>query len=624
VEECPSYFRYIVLRSPRATPRVLPGCRRVAVCRDESRPGRDRQLERCGDGPERIGHTQCGGCHSRRTRGLQRATKSGTDGAYVLLSLLPGAYELTIHAPGFLDQKESGIELSSGQTATVNLSLKLAGTSTAVTVQDSAPIIQTTSASLGAVVSSAEIKELPLLGGSFLNALVVAPGMVPSPPTGTTYNYSPTNQNVMPSVFGQRQKDNDFLLDGVENRDADFLGVPVYPPIAAIAEMKVDSGVGSSVYGHGSGAAVNVVTKSGTNQWHGDAWEYLRNNVLEARSFFVPSLGPYRWNQFGGAIGGPLQIPHLLHRNKEWYVYGYYEGVRIRTASNYTGYLPTAANLSGNLAGLPAIYDPYSTTTAAGVQQRNPYPGNIIPTSELNPSTAAIAKILFPAPNLPTGLIPGKNYLNTGAASQNGDQWNGRVDHQFGQHDNFFARYTGNTNPSTSVGLPTLITQTATSAFNAALSDTHIISPNFLVTGRYGLMRTLYNPNTLYPADLPTESGIGDTFGTVGGHAALPAITIPGYSAPSFGENINYCLQQSFGGDAQKIAREHTIEFGGSIINTHIHDVDNSYTNAVFASTETSDFTSSTGSALASYLLGVPDSAERLVGTDQDNQTTYA
>jgi hypothetical protein len=198
------------------------------------------------------------------------------------------------------------------------------------------------------------------------------------------------------------------------------------------------------------------------------------------------------------------------------------------------------------------------------------------------------------------------------------------VDHQFGQHDNFFARYTGANNPSTSVGLPTLTTVTGVSVANVVASDTHILSPNFLVTGRYGLMKTFYNPDTLFPKNLPDQSGLGNIFGTVEGHAALPAFTIPGYTGPGFGVNNIYSLQQSYVGDAQKISGEHTIEFGASVIHTHIHDVDNSNTNAVFASTQTSNFTSSTGSALASFLLGAPDSVQRLIGSDQDNQTTNA
>jgi hypothetical protein len=558
---------------------------------------------------------------------LTRTTKTASNGEYVLPSLQPGSYEMSVHAAGFQDQKSAGIELSSGQVATLNLSLTVAGAASEVTVQATAPLMQTTSASLGTVVTSTQMNNLPILGGSFLNAMVIGPGTVPVAPPGTTYNYSPINTvgNVMPSVFGQREKDNDFLLDGVENRDPDFLGVPVYPPLAAIAEMKVDSGVGSAVYGHGSGAAVNVVTKSGTNQWHGEGWEYLRNNVLEARSFFVPSLGPYRWNQFGVAIGGPLQIPHLLSKDKAWYVFGFYEGVRIRSAANYTTLVPTPSEISGNFARDAPIYDPYSTAAGPnGAQVRTQYPGNVIaPATELNQMSAALAKALYPTPNLAAGVIPGVNYLNSGSNRQNGDQWSGRVDHQFGQRDNFFARYTGSTDPTQSVTLPTLSTTTSVSVANVVVSDTHIISPKFVVTGRYGLMRDFYFPYTAGPPGLADQSGLGTNFGLpVLNTPSLPGISIPGYSSPGFGLDHIYSLQNSWTGDAQKIAGEHTIEFGGGVIHTHFNDTDSTNPSVVFASTQTSNFVSGTGNAFASFLLGAPNSAVRLIGTDEDDQTT--
>src|SRR5262249_20016298 len=160
------------------------------------------------------------------------------------------------------------------------------------------------------------------------------------------------------------------------------------------------------------GATVNLVSKSGTNQWHGDAWEFLRNNKLDARSFFLPQLGPFRWNQFGAAAGGPLVIPKLLSKEKGWYVFGYYEGVRIRRPSNFTAFVPTPSELSGNFAGGPPIFNPYTTAPGPnGSPTRQPFSGNQIPASLLNPASVAIATALYPAPNLAPGQIPGANFL---------------------------------------------------------------------------------------------------------------------------------------------------------------------------------------------------------------------
>lgn len=545
-----------------------------------------------------------------------RTTHTGNSGEYSIPALPPGTYELVVTGPGFVEQKTQPFELSSGQAGSMQITLQIAGQASTVTVQDTEPILQTTSASLGSVVTSTQVTELPLLGRSFLNAITLVPGTVPVAPAGSTTNHSPVGQSVMPSVFGQRQKDNNFLMDGVENRDPNLLGVALYPPPEAIAEMKVDSGVGSSAYGHASGATIDVVTKSGTNEWHGDAWEYLRNNVLDARSFFVPSIGAFRWNQFGGALGGPLTIPHLLSKEKAWHVFGYYEGVRIRQAANYTALVPTPANLSGDLSDIATpIYDPFSTTAGPNnTFVRTPFPGNRIPQSRLNPQVATLAQGIYPAPNL-VGVIPGVNYINTAGNTTDGNQWSARVDHQFGASDRFFARYSGANNPSSGVSLPSLPGTTSDKLNNLVISDTHILSPNFIVTGRYGLIGVDYRTGNQAPAGISDATGLSAVFPKFQGEDFLPAITIPGYTGVNFSAaQIGPLRQHSWIADAQKIAREHTIEFGGSLVHSGMVLEDTTSTAIQFATTQTSNFTSNTGSALASFLLGTPDSARRQIG----------
>ncbi len=207
-----------------------------------------------------------------------RTTTTNTAGEYKLPALPPGDYKLTVSASGFTSQTETGISLTSGQASTLDVKLTVAGTSQQLTVTEAPPLLQTESATLGTTIQGRQAADLPILGGSFLNLMSVAPGVAPVAPAGSTTNYSPVNQNIMPSVYGQRQKDNNFTIDGVENRDPDLLGVPLYPPPEAIAEMKMESGMMSGVYGHASGATVNIVTKSGSNQWHGAGWEFLQVN----------------------------------------------------------------------------------------------------------------------------------------------------------------------------------------------------------------------------------------------------------------------------------------------------------------------------------------------------------
>ena len=545
-----------------------------------------------------------------------RTTKTESAGEYVLPTLPPGRYRVKVSANGFLEQETAPFELSSGQAGSMNITMRIAGQASQVNVEATAPLLQTTSASLGSTVTSRQVTDLPLLGRSFLNAVSLAPGTIPVPPAGSTTNHSPVSQSTIPSVFGQRQKDNNFLMDGVENRDPNLLGVALYPPPEAITEIKIDSGVGSSAYGHGSGATIDVVTKSGTSSWHGDAWEYFRNNVLDARSFFTPTVGAYRWNQFGGALGGPLTIPRLLSKDKAWYVFGYYEGVRIRQAANFTAFVPTAAQLQGDFSGSATIYDPYSTVAGPNnTYTRQPFPGNRIPQSSLNATSVKLAQAIIPAPNLAAGVIPGVNYLNMAGNSTDGNQWNFRLDHQFGQRDSFFVRYTGANNPSSGVSFPNLAGKTKDQLTNVEVSDTHILSPHFVVTGRYGLIGVDYRTGSTAPAGISDQTGLSAVFPKFQGTDFIPQITIPGYSGINFSAaDIGPLHQHSWIGDAQFIAGKHTIDFGGSIVHSNLILEDTTSTAIQFATTQTSNFNSTTGNALASYLLGTPDSARRQIG----------
>lgn len=546
-----------------------------------------------------------------------RSTTTNNGGEYKLPALPPGEYKLTISKAGFTGKTETGISLTSGQASTLDVRLTVAGSAQQLTVTEAPPLLQTESATLGTTIQARLATDLPVLGGSFLNLMSIAPGVAPVAPAGSTTNYSPVNQSTMPSVYGQRQKDNNFTIDGVENRDPDLLGVPLYPPPEAIAEMKMESGMTSGVYGHASGATVNIVTKSGSNEWHGAGWEFLRNNDMDARSFFLPAVGAYRWNQFGGDIGGPLTIPKLLPKEKAWYVFGYYEGVRIHSAANYTASVPTAAELAGNFAGEAPIYNPFTTTTVNGVSTRQPFPGNQIPSSLIDASTVTIAKALYPAPNLAPGQIPGANFLSTAPSVADGDQWNTRVDHQFGKRDSFFARYTDARNPSHGSGLPAEPGHTVSRLTNVEASDTHVFDPEFLITARFGMMR-LNGPTIVTPVPgLASDSGSLAVFPAFHGLEVIPPISISGYTGLSEAAAfLGPMYQNSWIADGQKIHGGHTLEFGGAIVHTRLL-LDNRTDGVTFSSSPTSNFVANTGLGFASFLLGTPDTVTRNAGNTE-------
>jgi len=546
-----------------------------------------------------------------------RETFPNPSGQYIFPAIPPGVYKLVVKSNGFREETIIQISLSTGQASTLNVVLALASASETVTVTAAPPLLQTTTATVGAMVEQQKITQLPLLGRNFTSLLYTLPGVSPAR-TRRGQPFSVGGAGGNPSVFGQRYRNNNFTIDGVSNNEPLFNGIPMNPPPEALAELKIETGMSSGAYGHASGANVNLVTKSGTNELHGDLWEYLRNNRLDSRDFFVPALGPLRYNQFGAAVGGPVVIPRLIPRERGWYFFGYYEGIRIRRAANTTLLVPTVEQTAGDFSGDLPIFNPYTTTvTAGGARSRQPFPNNRIPASLANPTAVTIAKTLLPPPNLAAGVIPGRNFFNPGSTRQDGDQWSGRVDKQFSGKDNIFVRYTDARNPRATIGNPLLPTEGLDRLTNVAVSDTHIFSPSFLVTGRFGLQRTFSPSETNGDLGLARRVGMLGAFPAINGREMILPLEIAGYAGMSqgFGRHKQYFL--AWTGDAHKTVGRHAFEFGGGVSRTSFQTNNLAGSSAVFTSLQTSNFAPRTGAGLASYMLGLPESASRVVGNTE-------
>jgi hypothetical protein len=233
----------------------------------------------------------------------------------------------------------------------------------------------------------------------------------------------------------------------------------------------------------------------------------------------------------------------------------------------------------------------------------------------LNPSTLLIATTLYPAPNLPAGLIPGSNFLNTTPVATDGDQWSARVDHQFGQRHSFFARYSEARNPSTGVGLPSLPSRNLQRLTNVAVNDTITFNPTFLVTARFGLARSEAQGGPAITPELAVSAGTLEAYPAFYGDELIPPVAILGYAGLSQERSILGPLwQNQWSADAQKIRGAHMIEFGGNLVRTSIL-VDNRTATTQFSPNQTSNFAVGTGNAFASFLLGLPESASRNAGS---------
>jgi Carboxypeptidase regulatory-like domain len=550
-----------------------------------------------------------------------RQTVTDISGIYVLSAIPPGNYQLSVSAAGFRPETFTSVGLSSGQASTLNVPLRLTAASEQVTVIEAPALLQTSEATVGSLVQGKPISELPLLGGNFTALIRTLPGIVPvtSP---DSRNNSVAGLGVNPSLYGQRQRDNNFTMDGGSNNDLGGNDIAIFPPPDAIAEMKVQSGMTSGAFGHASGANINIVTKAGTKDFHGTLWEFWRNNILDARSFFVPQLGAFRWNQFGGAVGGPILIPHLLSKDKGWYFFGYYEGTRISQAANYLALIPTADQLSGNLAGLTPVFDPYSTVTdSTGKSNRQPFPNNQIPANRLNASGVLIAKTLYPSPNLPTGQIPGVNFINVAPTQRQAHQESGRVDHQFSPNDSFFVRWSQLFNRTISPGLPAVTTNTYVTTKSFLVSETHIFNPSFLVTARFGVTRWNRGANPWITPGLARSAGTLTSFPAYtdpsgNTYEVFPGISIPGYAGLSNGTSLPSPETQIYwDGDFTKIHGGHTIGFGGMFHKFPKTSIGLPSQSVSYDSVPTSNFLANTGIGLASFLLGLPSTVTRTVGS---------
>jgi hypothetical protein len=565
-----------------------------------------------------------------------RETVTDATGAYVIPAILPGTYKLVVKASGFQAQTLTNIVLLAGQGSTLNVTLTVGKTITEMEVKEAPPLLQTTTATVGSEVTGSEFVALPLLGRSFQSLLAILPGVAYVSTDAYNFSigggggYDSLGASVNPSVYGQRNRDNNYMIDGVPNDQVSYNGVPMYPPPESIAEMKVETGADSGAYGWSAGATIMLVTKSGTNRYHGDAWEFLQNNALNARSYFQPNIGAFKWNQFGGTIGGPLILPHLS-RDRAWYVYGYYEGARIHSATNFTGLVPTADELQGNFSegsdAATPIYNPYTSTLNpdGSVASRQPFLGNQISTSLLNTAALTVSKLLYPLPNLAPGVIPGVNYLNTGATIHTYDQYSGRVDHQFGQKDSFYARLTDARYPTTSIGLPALTSYQTDHFTNGVVSDTHTLSPTALLTIRFGLQRTNPEYGNSGPP-VAQQAGLTAGFPPYEGRFQLmPPISIGAYTGLSeYKGSDGPEFLWSWTADAQKTKGRSTISFGGRVMhNTFFTDCQTG-TFEEFTADQTA-FGAGTGNPLASFLLGLPEAAGRLSGhtAGDDSQNSY-
>jgi hypothetical protein len=378
------------------------------------------------------------------SKGTSSTHTTDASGSFVAPFLIPGTYELAVELAGFRKYTHRGVVLQVNQRARVDAKLEVGGLTESTEVIGLAPLTRTDSAELGQVIEERAVRELPLNGRNFATLVYLAPG-VTAGQVGENLSGASTFNPRGASNFnalGSQANTNAWLVDGIDNNEFTFNTVIVQPTVESVREFKVLTGSFSAEFGRGAGV-VSVSTKSGSNEWHGTAFEYLRNEKFDAKNFFaLPTAkkAPLDRHQFGAALSGPIV------KNKTFFFVDY-AGIKEERGQVFVNTVPTAATRNGDFSNyrsvngtLIPIYDPLTTRpnpNGTGFL-RDPFPGNIIPADRLDAVGLNVASI-YPLPNNGSGNFD--NYTSTVNRSVRDHSFTGRVDHRAGDRDSFFVRF---------------------------------------------------------------------------------------------------------------------------------------------------------------------------------------
>ncbi|MGH9402054.1 MAG: carboxypeptidase regulatory-like domain-containing protein [Terriglobia bacterium] len=538
--------------------------------------------------------------------GFTRTVTADSTGHYVIPNLRPTQYDLTVQAQGFRKSIRSHVTLLANQAATVDTRLQLGSSVQSVTVAGNASLVNTTTSTLNDVVGQARMVELPLNGRDAAQLINLVAGAKNATPVTVT-GQGALPGAVHPSINGSRDNQTSYNLDGANFLDQYYNTNIPFPFPDSLQEFSVQTHDYSTRYGENSGGAVNVVTKSGSNQLHGDAFEFVRNSVFNSRNFFAKAVDPLQRNQFGGTVGGPIVIPHIYNgRNRTFFFFGY-QGERYRdigTAAHAV--VPTTAELSGDFSASGAtVNDPLTG---------KPFPGNQIPTKRFDPASLGLEKYL------PQVGGNGSVFYNR-PTNQNINQYILRIDHKLGDKDSLTGRYFRDhvflqpQNPTGDIlGYSLGYDQPVQ---NLMIQETHTFRPNLL-------NQASFQYNTVPTAKIaPPNSPNAATFGVTGlwlpSQPWIQNISVSGFFAVNGGAVGPFNASDIGGQDNLSwVKGRHNLDFGFSVDRAAVNLGDQYLSQGSFGFT--SDITND---AVASFLLGKLRTFNQGFGEFKNNRDTF-
>jgi hypothetical protein len=584
--------------------------------------------------------------------GVARSATSNDSGTYVVPQLAPGIYDISVEKQGFGIEKRSSVQMEVNQSLTLDFKLGVASAAQTVEVTGAAPALNTTSSTLTDVIGHQETVDLPLNGREFTQLTLLTPGVAPIT-TGqqAAFTVALGKGGISPSVNGQRGQQNNFTMDGVLNNAIFTNGWSIAPPPDALQEFAVQSHITDAQFAISSGANINVVTRSGTNSYHGALWEFIRNDALDAQTFPDTFRAPYRQNQYGVYLGGPFWIPRILDtRNHTWFSV-YWEGFRSSLSGNFLSSTLTPAMAAGDFSGVLGaqvgtdslgrpeyaneIYDPLTSRPDPGnpgAFLRDPFPGNKIPTDRFNPASVLMIQKYYPAPNLNVGPSVLPNFQFTGVTATDSDVFGARIDQQFDANNTFFVRFNRSnartTEPSHFTGpasIPDFSELIINYSQQAAVGITHLFSPTTILNAHFG-----YTYTNFFVGDEAAGTAFVDAINfqqavpVRDGIPLGPDLTISnGYNGVSqFAVPLGPLEGFDYHADLSKVVGNHTIGVGAMYY--HIHTFDDGWgSGTAFTQNGTAqDATAGpTGFGPASFLLGVLNTYSPWIGSTGTDQT---
>ncbi|MBI1898372.1 MAG: carboxypeptidase regulatory-like domain-containing protein [Acidobacteria bacterium] len=572
--------------------------------------------------------------------GITSSTESNELGNYSVPLLPPGTYRITAQKEGFKPRTQTGVELQVNQTARVDFVMELGTLAEAVEVVAAAPLLAQQTSSLGQVVDNTKIVNMPLNGRSPFRLVQLTPGVLSSPAASGQFGDVAvnTNQDSDFSINGGQAHHAEVQIDGVPATAGFNDSLTTIPSVDATQEFKVESNNLSAEWGRFSGGVVNVSTRSGTNDLHGSLYEFLRNSALDANAFFNNRAGqqkpPFRMNQFGFAAGGPVWLGRLYNGRNRTFFFADYQGTRWRRGDVFITTLPAELERAGNFTQsfdqqrrMIRIYDPLTTRldpNRPGQYIRDPFPGNVIPSSRIDPVAQKISTY-YPTPNTPGDPVTHvNNFVSNASRLIDKTDLGIRIDHNFSERFRLFGRVgIANTdlaqpdvfgNPAS--GGPGNVGTTVFHNRTGVLDQTTILSPTSILGIRYGFARWFQGRTTRsYGFDQRTL-GFPEALVSQFQLPLFPAISVQGFSGMAgnsyyFNGNDKHTLLASF----TRISGRHNLKIGSDIRLHRINLVSitagggsYSFNRNFTRGPDPNRSTTDAGSGFASLLLGVPAS----------------